>query len=113
MRERHRRDIARLRRSAEKASNLVDYSRNRGVGELWINREAEDLAGDPHRFGQPSRALADPAAVGRLQVHRDRVVDASADAGDTQVLTQLIAGAAADDVLVKDMRRIGAASRQP
>jgi len=40
------------------------------VGEMWVNREAEDLARNHFRHWQAFRGHWESSAVGRLEMHR-------------------------------------------
>lgn len=91
-----------LAESADRVRDRTDLlepeSRVRGQAE---NLPVQALGGG-QRAADPHAALS----VGRLGVHRRRVVDGAPDAGCTQVLTQLVARFTSDHVQVIDVTLI-------
>ena len=59
-------------------------------------------------YAEAGWTAGEAAAIGRLLMHRDRIMDAGADPGGPQVLAQRIALGEPDHILVKDMGRLPA-----
>src|SRR3954449_8983423 len=93
----------------KKSMNFDDHPVDRGIAELRVNRQGEDLPGHPLAVAQPGRPDRHAVAIGGMQMHRHRIMNAGADRRLAQMLAQAIAFRAADHVLVKDMAGTGPA----
>src|SRR5215469_5269613 len=96
----------------KEAPGLGDDAIDGGIGELREHRQAEDFAGNRFAMAQPRRADRHAPAIGRMEMYRQRVVDAGADPRLAEMLAQPVALRGTDDILVENMRRAVAPRRQ-
>src|SRR5947208_2671099 len=96
----------------KKFLNFGDHPVDGSIAELRVNRQREDLPGHTLAGAQTRRPHRNAVAIGGMQMHRHRIMNAGADRRGAQMLAQAIAARAADYVLVKDVAGTGPARRQ-
>src|SRR5215472_3373910 len=87
---------------AQESAHLRDDPVDRLVGELWVDRQAQDLRGGALGDAEAGWTASEAAAIGRLPVDRHRIVDPGRDAGGPEAVAQRIPLGNPDYILVED-----------
>ena len=97
--------------AADRVPHGAGDSHGRRLVEVGVHGQAKNLATQPLADRQRARPLA-PAAVGRLQVHRHRIVDRGRDPLPCQRRLNLVAPIQPDRVLRPGGATLGQPTRQ-